>query len=118
MSTIDMEIQWITLIHPRMNKICIANLYRPPQGNIKKFCDQLENQINTVKNKYTHEPEIFILGDYNIDFLKPRDPNTKLLKWIEQSTGLKQQIKFPTRYSTINSCIDLIFTNCQKINKV
>ena len=118
MSTIDMEIQWITLVHPRMNNICIANLYRPPQGNIKKCCDQLENQMNAVKNKYTHEPEIFILGDYNIDFLKPRDPNTKLLKWIEQSTGLKQQIKFPTRYCTINSCIDLIFTNCQKINKV
>ena len=74
MSTIDTEIQWITLVHPRMNTICIANLYRPPQGNIKKFCDQLESQINLLKNKYTHEPEIFILGDYNIDYIETKRP--------------------------------------------
>ena len=48
MSTIDIEIQWITLVHPRMNKICIANLYRPPEGNTQKFCDQLESQINLL----------------------------------------------------------------------
>ena len=29
-STINAEILWLTLDHPRMNKICIANVYRPP----------------------------------------------------------------------------------------
>ena len=115
MSTIDIEILWLTFDHPRMKKICLANVYRPPEGNIKKFCDKLEDQLICLKNKYDIEPEIFIMGDCNIDYLKPRDPSTKLLKWIEHSTGLRQLIKQPTRYSTTNSCIDLIFTNCNKV---
>ena len=114
-STINAEILWLTLDHPRMNKICIANVYRPPQGNVQIFCDILEEQITFLKEKFNHEPEIFIMGDCNIDYLRPREANTKSLKWIEQSMGLKQLIKNTTRYSTIESCIDLIFTNCDKI---
>ena len=98
-----------------MNKICIANVYRPPQGNVQNFCDILEEQIVLIKNKYRHDLEICIMGDFNINYLGPREPNAKILKWIEHSTGLRQLIKSPTRYSTIDSCIDLIFTNCQNI---
>ena len=91
------------------------SVYRPPEGHIKNFCDKLEDQLICLKNKYDIEPEIFIMGDCNIDYLKPGDPSTKLLKWIEHSTGLRQLMKQPTRYSTTNSCIDLIFTNCNKV---
>ena len=114
-STINAEILWLTLDHARMNKICIANVYRTPQGNVHIFCDILEEQITFIKENFNHEPEIFIMGDCNIDYLRPREVNTKSLKWIEQSMGLKQLIKNTTWYSTIESCIDLIFTNFDKI---
>ena len=55
------------------------------------------------------------MGDFDIDYLKLREPSTKSPKWIEQNTGFKQLIKYPSCFSTIISCIDLIFTNCQKI---
>ena len=48
-STINAEILWLTLDHARMNKICIANVYRPPQGNVQIFCDILEEQITFIK---------------------------------------------------------------------
>ena len=92
-SSIDIEILWITISHERMNKICVATVYRRHQGNIKTNCDILEEQIIFLKEKYTNDPEIFIMGDCNIDYLRPRDPNTKSLKWIEQATGLRQLIK-------------------------
>ena len=57
------------------------------------------------------------MGDCNIDYLKPKDLNT-FLKWVEQSTGLKQLMKKTFRYSTIDSCIDLIFTNCLKVKDI
>ena len=70
-STIDIEILWFTFEHPRMKKICLANLYRPPQGNIKRFCDKLEEQLLYLKEKYNTEPEIFVMGDSNKYPLKP-----------------------------------------------
>ena len=68
---------WITLDHPRMNKICIANVYKPPQGNVQSFSDIIEEQVILLNAKYTLEPGIFILGDCHIDCMKPRETNTK-----------------------------------------
>ena len=41
----------------------------------------------------------------------PNTPDTKLLKWFEQRSSLKQIITDITRFSTQNSTIDLIFTD-------
>ena len=43
------------------------NVYRPPQGNVKNFTDTLENiyeEISTANGS----SEIFILGDFNINY--------------------------------------------------
>ena len=64
-------------------------------------------EINRL-NKYG---EIFILGDFNINYKGTNNPDTKILKWFEQKSGLKQIIDETTRFSNTNSCIDLIFTN-------
>ena len=109
-STKDIEILWITLNIPNCKKIIIANIYRPPQGNVKIFCDLLDNmveEINTGNKSY----EFFILGDFNINYKASTNPQTKTLKWFEQRSGMKQIISDTTRYSNNNSCIDLIFTN-------
>ena len=36
-SSVDIEIQWVTIKKQNNRKMHIANVYRPPQGNIKCF---------------------------------------------------------------------------------
>ena len=55
--------------------------------------------------------EIYLLGDFNINYKATNNPETKKLKWFEQRSGLKQLITDITRFSKNNSCIDLIFSN-------
>ena len=55
--------------------------------------------------------EIYVLGDMNIDYTKVADPKRKYLKQMERATGLRQLVNDTTRYSTVNTTIDLIFTN-------
>ena len=110
-STKDIELHWISLILPNQKKIVIGNVYRPPQGNVKVFCDKLDEQLIALRISQKQNIETFILGDFNINYLTPSNSDTKLLKWFEQKSSLKQIIKDITRFSNLNSCIDLIFTD-------
>ena len=58
---------------------------------------------------------MFILGDFNIDYSNSTSLGYKDIKWFEQRTGLQQLISTPTRLSTVNIRIDLIFSNCKYI---
>ena len=111
-TTKDIEIQWITINNPNMKKLVLANLYRPPQGNIENCCVKIESLFNDVIGKYQYEPEIIIIRDFNIDYRDHHNINTRRLKWFEQYTGLKQHITDITRYSDKDSTIDLMFSNC------
>ena len=56
--------------------------------------------------------DVFVIGDFNIDYSNNRAVGKNYLKDLEMSTGLKQLIKEPIRYGTSNTLIDLVFTNC------
>ena len=89
----------------------ICSLYRPPNGNVTSFCDKLTefvNDINVNNNK-----EIFILGDFNINYTVKTSDNMRSLHDFELLTNLKQLIANPTRQ---NNTIDLIFTNSLSIS--
>ena len=58
---------------------------------------------------------MFILGDFNINYATKGGQSRKQLKEFEALTNLNQLIQVPTRYSTNNSIIDLIFTNSSNI---
>ena len=116
MSTKDIELLWISLNFPKSKKLIIGNVYRPPEGNVKSFCDLLDSTLTLIRDKQNNSHEIFILGDFNINVRTPSNPETKLLKWFEQRSSLKQIITDVTRYSNLNSCIDLIFTDCLSIS--
>ena len=110
-TSVDIELYWLSLILPNCKKMIIGNVYRPPQGNTKMFCDSLDSKLLAIKNRQTCNYEIFILGDFNINYRTTTNPDTKLLKWFEQRSSLKQIINEVTRFSNLNSCIDLIFTD-------
>ena len=112
-SCIDIEIQWISIRKENNRILYIANLYRPPQGNIKKFNDYLANCLNSLSN--ISKKDIFIMGDFNIDVKKKSNQYTKDLIQLLNSYGMKQYIDGITRYGRTNSCIDLIFTNSEYV---
>ena len=113
-SSIDIEIQWVTIKKQNNRKIYIANIYRPPQGNIKTFIDYLRLCLNTIDDKSMKD--IFVMGDFNIDVKKKSDANVKNLIQTMNSFGLKNFVDGITRYGRTNSCIDLIFSNSEYIS--
>ena len=112
----DIEMLWITLNQPKMKKIIICNIYRPPYGNTASFCDILTNSINSLADMIDQNFELFIMGDFDINYRATEANGYKDIKWFEQRTGLRQLISEITRYSHLNSCIDLIFTNSNEIS--
>ena len=114
-SNVDIESQWVTIKFPNSKTILIGNVYRPPQGNVDKFIQVLDNYFSELDlSKF----EIFLMGDMNIDLLdKNNEAGKKLLNLIKPY-GFCQLIKEPTRYSSDkNSLLDIFITNSNYIQK-
>ena len=114
LSSIDIEIHWITIKLPNVREIVIGNVYRPPQGNLKSFYKHLNFCLDNLCSK--NNRDIFIMGDVNINISKVTNKDSKDLINVFNSFGLKQLIKDTTRYGRRNSCIDLIFTTSDYIS--
>ena len=86
--------------------IFVSILYRNPSASYEWF----DNFVQMIDNIHTVKPyaDILVLGDFNIDLLKPHsswDPTITLL-------GLIQLVKSPTRITqTSATFIDHIYTN-------
>ena len=114
LSSVDIEIQWITIKLPKIREIVIGNVYRPPQGDHKPFYKHINHCLDRLNSKY--ERDIFLMGDFNINLNKSSNKDSKDLINLFNSFGLRQMIKETTRYGNKNSCIDLIFTNSHYIS--
>ena len=112
LSTNDIECLWIEIIRPSAKNITIGTLYRPPNGNVISFCDKLTETILDIN--INNNKEIYILGDFNINYNLKRSENMRKLHEFELLTNLKQLINTPTRHENI---IDLIFTNSLTVSK-
>ena len=99
MSCKDIECCWLQLLNSKAKDILVCVVYRPPTGNVDTFCNILTNTLEEIGNSL--DKEIFILRDFNINYLDKNDPNTKLLVQSELNTGLKQLIREPPRGSNI-----------------
>ena len=60
--------------------------------------------------------EVFIIGDFNINYAAKGNKERTLLKDFEALTSLRQVIDQITRFSRTNSTIDLLFTNSEHIS--
>ena len=115
-SSRDIEMQWVSIKQPHTKLILIGNVYRPPQGNMEKFTQVLENSLLQIDMTKT---ELYIMGDFNIDMMDSQNMPTKDFKSFIKTIGLRQIIKEPTR-CTIDrsSCLDLVLTNSDLVYKV
>ena len=88
----------------------VVTVYRPPMGNLEEFIPNLEENISKIK---TSNPEIWIMGDFNINMLDRGNKYVKRLNRFFVDYNLKQLIMCSTRLNYKGgTCIDLMFTNC------
>ena len=109
-STNDIEALTINVNKPGRRHMSIITVYRPPDGNCLNFIATLTNFVELLKIR---NPEIWILGDFNINILERNKCFVKLLNRFAIDSDLKQLISGRTRLNYRGgTCIDLIFTDC------
>lgn len=87
----------------------VGVVYKPPDYNCNNFFTAFEQEISNLIPKYD---EMFCLGDFNIDMLKPDGLATKNFFSLLDTFNLKQMVNTPTRITlTSASLIDLIISS-------
>ena len=111
-STPDIELMSLRLDLKNVKEIYILGLYRPPDGNIELFLSELEKTIYNLTTRSNYE--VNILGDFNLNVNKKRDPTVKKYLDFIKRNHLKNLIEFDTCYSTnmiAGTCIDHFLTS-------
>ena len=90
----------------RKTILLVGVIYKSPGVSYKAY-EEITECIASITTKYTH---VILLGDYNLDFLRPDAPATKFFKTnILEQFGLEQIITKPTRITrNSRSLLDLI----------
>ena len=92
----DTEALWIQVHLPNLKPILIGCCYRPPHANslyLNKLCEMLD-KVSDRNN------EMYLLGDFNIDWLSSTCSLKKKLKDICYACNLSQLVYHPTRIHT------------------
>ena len=110
----DCEVLWLEVCPYKSKRhLLIAGVYRPPSS-------QLQDDIyigSNIENAYLLNMEMIILGDFNIDILKPNYSKHKLIKTLKH-LHLTQLLNQVTRPAS-KTCLDHIWTtNPERISTV
>ena len=73
------EAQWTQIIRKHCKNIVICNLYRPPGGDLELALKYLNNAINSVNR---NKNDLYILGDFNIDYANKGTASYKKLAFF------------------------------------
>ena len=101
-----MESVWVELLLPKSRGILVNSVYRSPRDNL--FVEKLRGSLSRLDLG----KEIYILGDFNIDFGSKASLLYRSYMGVVNLFNLRQIIDKPTRI-TDNSCtiLDHILTN-------
>ena len=114
-TTKDFEILTVLISKPTFRNLAIITVYKPPVGKIEKLIAYLKLLLKDID---TNNREVWIVGDFNIDWLKRNDPDTVKLMQFCKTQGLEQLIKSITRPNkSKGSLIDLMITNSNFVSK-
>ena len=98
-------------------------MYRPPKQTSKrndkqfKYYETVEQEINDIVMWASLKKQfVIVMGDLNMDRLKPNDREGKILKDLEEVNSLQCMITEPTRI-TMNSqtLLDVLLTNSPEV---
>ena len=112
----NIEQLWIEIEMPNHKKMVLVNTYRPPSGNPTMAVEYVRNCLKSFDN--LNKREIVIMGDFNINYLKPNLMGCKQIKELCRDFNLVQLINAPTRItSTTRTLVDMIITNMNFIKE-
>ena len=110
----DIEAQWIQIHRPYCKNVLVCNVYRPPTGNLDKAVKYLNDCIQSLN---LSKINLFIMGDFNINFQNKSSESYKKLHFLIQSNGMSQYINTTTRNTDkTKSLIDLAITNSKFVS--
>ena len=112
LSTVDIEIITLKVDKPNFKTFFVSTVYKPPKGDSTKC-------MNSISEIIALNPtcEFWILGDFNVDYLKRNVCSTKKVLNIVRRNGLDQLIKSVTRPAIgKGTCIDWILTNSEFVS--
>lgn len=105
-NTVEMAGMWSS-----HNKQLILGIYRPPQGFLDIFLEQLRCCLHSVSEMKPDISSIFVGGDFNVDLSKDRGDSGRLRE-LFMDFGLQATFLEPSRISSSSeSTIDNIFSN-------
>ena len=95
-----MEISWLSIKNNCMKEIIVGIVYRPPQGNVRDFVTSLSEMVHGIR-LLVKNSELFLIGDFNVNYLDKRSEDMKLLNEVVTELSLSQLITQPTRYGRV-----------------
>ena len=90
------------------NSVIVGVGYRPPSGQLVPALDDLHEQLTHI---LASDLPTYLLGDFNIDTLRPAKPGVVPYLQLLHELGLHQLVTAPTRQSENPTLIDHIITN-------
>lgn len=103
--------QIVEILLPCTKPIIIINIYRPPSGIISEAIQEIQTAINNLDIN----TEVFVIGDFNIDY-NMNSASYKKLSTFETKKNLTQYIVSYTRITNKSATIvDHAYTNSLKI---
>lgn len=112
----EIEILWVEAHLPQSRPLLVGCCYRPP-GAAPEYLDHVCRAVELLSQEHK---DIFLLGDFNIDWLSNSSLKEELA-FVTTDCGLAQLVTLPTRV-TVNSygqqtlsCIDHIYTNVPRL---
>ena len=108
-TTVNFETLTVMVNRANFKKMAIICVYKPPKGNVQVLIDFLKDLLRA---RDFDNRDIWILGDWNINWLKRDDPNTVKIFTFCKFIGYTQLIDSITRPNKKGgTAIDLILTN-------
>ena len=104
------ESLFITTKVPKIGKLTIGAIYRPPERNIADFCNFLTETLSSINNSQS-----MVVGDFNINTLDSNDANVQNYINTFYEYYYVNEISLPTYHSPVTNtdttCLDHMWHN-------
>ena len=106
------EETWVQCKMPGHKNFTLGIIYRPPMGDVETCIKEIDKVLLATLGKGNPMGrELYLLGDFNIDYSKHGDVDKQRLRALEIKFNMSQIIKVPTRITVSSkTTIDLIMT--------
>ena len=108
----ELEYVTINVILPHTRPIFVVNIYRPPDSDIEDTFKRLHDIMSKIHDAH-HTPEVYIIGDININSNLNRNTGTCKLRYFCRVYNLINIVNGPTHDS--GSSIDVCLVNRPEI---